>query len=280
MTRSLDGVMKDWKNLERSGLYVVRDEMIITIIEMPRVADLGVRKSSTASFALELVKSFKVSNISIFSALVCTIAADQGKSFPDTELRLTFVKFNYLMKGCIPTIQDVDFDNEFIKEPVKYERIFQRVFATVWYVSFGVKKNRFVWVSGGEEEGSDLWVAKVIQLRRISFRGSNESREFAFLQFMNVSRSIDTMYEPLGFDGLRWGTDDKADHSLRRNTDITEQRDPGVKKWFEMERLKTLQGFVNVVRANHENAPFTERILWHLQRFYLNRFYSSARCTL
>lgn len=42
---------------------------------------------------------------------------------------------------------------------------------------------------------------------------------------------------------------------------------------FEMDVLQTLQGYVNVIRANHVIMPFTERVPWPFWRFYLNKFH-------
>lgn len=39
-----------------------------------------------------------------------------------------------------------------------------------------------------------------------------------------------------------------------------------------MERLHTIQSFVNVLRVSHVVDPFTEKI-WPLHRFNLNRLY-------
>lgn len=48
------------------------------------------------------------------------VAAERDKSYLDTEVRLTFVKSVNLMEGFLPTIRDDDFNNDFIREPVKY----------------------------------------------------------------------------------------------------------------------------------------------------------------
>lgn len=41
-----------------------------------------------------------------------------------------------------------------------------------------------------------------------------------------------------------------------------------------MDRLKSLKGCVNVLRANHTNAPFLERFPCSLRRFNLNTLYT------
>lgn len=66
------------------------------------------------------------------------------------------------MKGCIPTIQDVDFEKEFIREPAEYERVIQRIFAMdrIGY-SHDEWKSLALLICCGEE-GSGLWVAKVL----------------------------------------------------------------------------------------------------------------------
>lgn len=56
-------------------LYVVRDEIEITINAMARAADVLVRRSSTDSFVTGLVDNFKVTIIKIILILVHEIGA-------------------------------------------------------------------------------------------------------------------------------------------------------------------------------------------------------------
>lgn len=53
--------------IDRSGLYVTRDRTTTTMIEIPRAADMGLRRSCTASFPFRLVDIFKLSAIKCFS---------------------------------------------------------------------------------------------------------------------------------------------------------------------------------------------------------------------
>lgn len=72
---------------------------------------------------------------------------------------------------------------------------------------------------------------------------------------------------------LRWCTNDKVEQHLIQGTSFFEQRDLGVEKWFVMERSESLQGCVNVLRANQVDEPYTESVPWPFHRFLLNRFY-------
>lgn len=61
---------------ERSGWYVVRCGIIITMHEMSREADVGVRWGFTARCASVLVENFKVNSIKIVLSLVREIPAE------------------------------------------------------------------------------------------------------------------------------------------------------------------------------------------------------------
>lgn len=72
--------------------------------EILRVFDVGMRRSSIGSFALGLVENFKLRNIEIFLASVREMAAECGRTALNTEPRLMFVNFGYLMELYVPTI--------------------------------------------------------------------------------------------------------------------------------------------------------------------------------
>lgn len=90
------------------------------------------------------------------------VATEYGRGFPDTEARLAFVKFEYLIWGYIPTIPDVYLGNAFIGEPVAHERKVQRVLPTDRFGTSGHRINRYVLVSGGGEVDSGLCISKVL----------------------------------------------------------------------------------------------------------------------
>lgn len=53
-------------------------------------------------------------------------------------------------------------------------------------------------LNSGGKEGDSLWVAKVLLLFRMSIKGDGKSREKAFLQYIKVKRSIETVDATLG----------------------------------------------------------------------------------
>lgn len=83
-------------------------------------------------------------------------------------------------------MSNVYLEKLFIKEPVTYARKLHRLIATDSFCSSG-DKNIFMLVSGGGEEGVSQWVPEVLLLFRIDVRGSSESKEYSFLQFMKVT---------------------------------------------------------------------------------------------
>lgn len=77
---------------------------------MTKAADLRVHRSSTTSFVAGLVKRFKRITVKMLQELVCEVPAECGRKVSDTELRLMFVKSEYIIPGCIPTIQNFDLE--------------------------------------------------------------------------------------------------------------------------------------------------------------------------
>lgn len=113
-------------------------------------------------------------------------------------------------------------EKEFIKDLVEYEREVQRIFATDIFDFFGFKKTRNLFVSAGGVETGGGRFSRVL-LFMIGARESNESHEYAFLQYIEVTSSIGTVDETLMFVCLRWSITNKVGQSLRRETGISEQ---------------------------------------------------------
>ena len=98
--------------------------------------------------------------------------------------------------------------------------------------------------------------------------------EFAFVQYMEVTKPISKQESTMGCVCLRWATDDELD----RKTDIArylEQDTIDVAQWYDVVPLSTIIGKVHVVRANMGIPPLTEQLLWTLHRLYINRFHRS-----
>lgn len=90
--------------------------------------------------------------------------------------------------------------------------------------SFGNKKNSVVRGFGCEKVGSGLWAVNVLLLIRISVTGCHENGEYAVLQYIKMTHSIDTGDGILGCICLGCSTDDEVDHAPRRDTCFSEQR--------------------------------------------------------
>lgn len=94
-------------------------------------------------------------------------------------------------------------DNRIIGEPVEYERIFQRGFATSRFGSPSEMRNIFLLASGDGGESCGLFVAHVLLHFIINVRRSSEIQEYAFMQYMHVTHLIDTVDETPGSVCLR-----------------------------------------------------------------------------
>lgn len=126
------------------------------------------------------------------------------------------------MGSYIPTIKYVNLDEGFIKEPVKYNKTSQSIFTDSF--GSGDKRERFVLVSDGGEEGGGLWVAEVLLLYGIDVREINKSKQYVFLDYMDVTRPMDMVHKTLGCVCERSSTDDEVQHSLRQVTGSLKKR--------------------------------------------------------
>lgn len=167
------------------------------------------------------------------------------------------------MEGYNRTIRNAVLEKESIRETIKYVRRYHRVFVTDNFGSSGEKRKSIVLVAGGSKEGGASWVAKVLLSYRINVRGSIESQEYVFLEHVEKARPIDVVDETFECVCLGWRSDDGVDRRWRLGTGPLEHRRLIVREWFLLTGLSTLQGFVNVLRANYEIILFTEKFLGH-----------------
>lgn len=92
-----------------------------------------------------------------------------------------------------------------------------------------------------------------------------------FLQLTEVARPINMGDETIASVCLRGSTDDQEDKSLRRVTGGLKKGGLDVKECSKRKSLQTLYYFVDVLKGNHVNIRYTERIPWILRRFQLEK---------
>lgn len=81
-------------------------------------------------------------------------------SCQNEELCLLFVSSEHLLGGHLASLKDVDVKKKMIKEPVPYERLLQRVFATNSFGLCGIRAKSLVLMRRGDLNRSiGLWVA-------------------------------------------------------------------------------------------------------------------------
>lgn len=84
--------------VESSGLYVLRADIAITMDKIVQAADVDVSRGLRPRFLSGSPESFKKSTCKILT-FVREAAAKRDRSIQDTEGRITFVKFRYLVRG-------------------------------------------------------------------------------------------------------------------------------------------------------------------------------------
>lgn len=115
-------------------------------------------------------------------------------------------------------------------------------------------------VSSAGERENGLWVANALLLFRMSVTRDSEGREYASLQYVDVTCPIYMVDVTFGCVSLRWSTDDEVDYSVERVTGSLEPEHLSAVNWFGIENLQTVKYCVNVLRANHALEPITETI--------------------
>lgn len=57
---------------------------------------------------------------------------------------------------------------------------------------------------------------------------------------------------------LGCSTNDDIDHSSPQDPGAVNRRGQNLEEWFELDRLQTVKGFVNVLKENHTLQPIHE----------------------
>lgn len=133
-----------------------------------------------------------------FVGLVHNVSAEIGGNVPVSTVRLTFVEPGYMIGGYISTMSDVAFANAYVKKGGEFLKRLQRIFATDSFGASGNKKNIFVLVCEGGEECDELWIAKDLLLFKLEAGRNGGSEQYAFHQFVEVTRPKDRFDETLG----------------------------------------------------------------------------------
>lgn len=140
-----------------------------------------------------------------------------SESVPDTEMRTTHLKSEYMMGGYTPTKKAVNFEKNLCARPVKRGRISHGVFYTNSFRYSEERKNIFVkafGVGGVVAYG----VRKFYHSLKICARGGSEGREIYFLQYMEETSPIIIVNGMLGLVCFRWCSDAKVYRILKSGT--------------------------------------------------------------
>ena len=195
-------------------------------------------------------------------------------SSPNTA-QLNIVQSGYIDGGFVPSLSDCQaYDGlTVLKAARPYATRRQRVFGISWDRPRQARKQSFVVMKGVEEDNLDtLWVGHVLLLFHLKGITNHPAKEYAFVQFMEVTSCLTKVDEVLGCVCLRWATDDNIDHTLDPSTHIRAGHIETA-EWYGLVPFDSLIGTVQVLRANIPISPFTSPIPWPLHRFHVNRFY-------
>lgn len=102
----------------------------------------------------------------MFIADLCGVTAENGANVPDLELRILFVKSEYMLGRYSPIVSNADLKKEFIREPCKYVRSAQQVLVTSSFGASKENRNNFMPTVGrGRVGGEQMFANKLLQFR-------------------------------------------------------------------------------------------------------------------
>lgn len=140
--------------VKQNGSYLVRDGITITMDYLSRAVSGSEKTVPSTRLAVDLVHLFRKSMMQSSKALVHEIGKEGKAKIPDSEVRLTFLKSGYILRGYIPTLRDAELEKRCIREPRNYIITLQCVFATESFGAAGEKMNSSFLVSsdGGKRK--------------------------------------------------------------------------------------------------------------------------------
>ena len=109
---------------------------------------------------------------------------------------------------------------------------------------------------------------------------SNQSRDFAFVQYLDVNELNDDFEKAMGCVKLRWARGDDGANSQRSGTG---RLDPG--KWYGLCPIEAIGGLASIVPTqttstfdptvakSYPKESLHVGVEWYDQYFFLNRFY-------
>lgn len=140
-----------------------------------------------------------------FTELVREELLTLDKSVVQDTLRLTFVQSGYVRGGFVPTLHDCETvdGNPVITERSPLTGVRQRVFGIGWESENQRKKQSFVEMRTEDGDKKLVWVWKVLLLCRLTSSTVQDIGEYAFVQYMEVSKAVSGVDEALGCVCLR-----------------------------------------------------------------------------
>lgn len=119
-------------------------------------------------------------------------------------------------------MRGVDLKKRLNRKLVTYGRKPQIVFATNSYGLCDKETNSFVLICGGTEKRGGLWVEEILLTLKMAVRGSEESQEYAVLQYVEVRRPGHIVEETIECARLRLRTDDEENNMPDKSQAICE----------------------------------------------------------
>jgi hypothetical protein len=201
----------------------------------------------------------------------------QPNTLPSTTSwsNITIVQSGYIDGGFDPTLADCkQIDGiPVLKTGRPFTKRRQRVFGITWDRPHQAKKQSFVAIKGLEKDDLDVyWIGQVLLLFHLNEYGQRQPKQYAFVQFMEVTRCLSKVDEELGCVCLRWATADNVDHTINASTHISAGQIEAA-EWYGLVPFDSIVGTVQVLRSNIPIPPFSSQIPWPLHRFRINRFF-------
>ena len=198
--------------LRSEGCYLVRAGFLVSIIDLKAcIQRTGTEDTNSRAIkerCMNILPLFPRDSLAVFINLLEDYISTENPQYFEGDVRLEFVQSGFVMGGFVPTMADYNKEGNFISIDglLNSRKKQQRIYGTT---SFGpTKQSRFSYILLKDEQDGchEVWVAQVWALFHVSIAGKRE--EYAFVQYLECTPSLDNIDDELGCVCLRWATED------------------------------------------------------------------------
>lgn len=196
------------------------------------------------------------------------------------------VSSGYVPGSPAPSKKHYDTEMKHIKLEETRSRIVQRfVCERNFYNSLGLRQDCIMMEAQETTRSGEklAWFGKLLGLYRVKCKKKSTTsteeeitdKQMAFVQFFDIAPLEDEVDRALGCVKLVWA---RGDSSEEVDDDVLQENTEQAQKWFSLVPVESIRAVIHTVRGDYGTSNRClgvdmEVVPWHLQHFYVNRFY-------